>query len=360
MLQRLKFDGMRGDIRHIEPRQDLLGRLGVVVGGAAHEAEAHQRRHRVDGGPPVLEEESFDRGPRVETGGEHREHPQSARFERRDHPVVMAGVARQNIGAHHQQAHGRLDRPIMRRQLVQRLGDAAGHAGVIDADFGVFGRRQSLHRAAQPPSRPVRVAIDQRAHEVGHVLFGAGQPILQRQEIGAHVLRGAGNEAQQLGDAAQHRHLVGAGRRGFFLRAAQLLEQSHRAARRRAHVELAHAGELCHLAGRHRANHGVAVVAPRLQSFEQRLKMLLQEQHHVDDDVGVGDIGQAALQSGGIGGKFGGRVNVQPQTADLFGQRQAGAIRRARDMRVHRDDHDLHGCFLNGRSGLSHRTASRQ
>jgi hypothetical protein len=78
--------------------------------------------------------------------------------------------------------------------------------------------------------------------------------------------------------------------------AAQLLQQRHQAAGRRRHVELAHAGELGHLAGAHGADHGVAVVAARLQHRQQRLEVVFQEQHGDDDDVALRDVGLAALQ----------------------------------------------------------------
>ena len=69
--------------------------------------------------------------------------------------------------------------------------------------------------------------------------FGARQPILQRQEIGAHVLRGARNETQQLRQLPQHLHLaLAAGARAIAV-AAQPLEPGDRAERLAAHVELA-------------------------------------------------------------------------------------------------------------------------
>ena len=51
------------------------------------------------------------------------------------------------------------------------------------------------------------IAIDQRPDHRDDILFRSCQPVLQREEIGAHILRGAGDEAQDLGQAAQHLHL---------------------------------------------------------------------------------------------------------------------------------------------------------
>ena len=59
-------------------------------------------------------------------------------------------------------------------------------------------------------ARAIGVGVDEQMDHAGDVLFGAGQPVLQCQEVIAHVLGGAGNEAQHLGDALQHGHLLGA------------------------------------------------------------------------------------------------------------------------------------------------------
>ena len=49
------------------------------------------------------------------------------------------------------------------------------------------------------------------------IIFRASQPILHRQEISAHVLRGARNEAQNFRQALQHLQLTRTGR-GFVAR----------------------------------------------------------------------------------------------------------------------------------------------
>ena len=48
LLERLELDGMGGEIRDVEFGEDFVGRLGVVVGGAADQREAGQRNQRVD------------------------------------------------------------------------------------------------------------------------------------------------------------------------------------------------------------------------------------------------------------------------------------------------------------------------
>ena len=107
-LQRLELDRMGGEIRPVELRQDRFGGDGVVVRRPAHQAEAGQVHHRVDGGDAVLHEQLFDRRAAVESAGERRDHVQPARLHRRDHAVIMARVLRQHIGAQHQQP----DRPL--------------------------------------------------------------------------------------------------------------------------------------------------------------------------------------------------------------------------------------------------------
>ena len=89
--------------------------------------------------------------------------------------------------------------------------------------------------------------------------------ILQRQEIGAHVLRRARNEAQDLRDAPQHRHLAGRRRVPPFFLPPRNRFSSAMTPARLVHPELAEASELDDLAGRHAADDGVAIVAPRLE-----------------------------------------------------------------------------------------------
>ena len=42
--------GCAATIGHVELRQNVFGRLGVVVGGPADQGEPGQRNHRIDGG----------------------------------------------------------------------------------------------------------------------------------------------------------------------------------------------------------------------------------------------------------------------------------------------------------------------
>ncbi len=77
---------------------------------------------------------------------------------------------------------------------------------MIDAGLWVFGRLADLQRAAQHAPLAIGIAVDEEAHEIGDVLLGPGQPVLQGQEIGAHILGRARDEAQDLRQPAQHLH----------------------------------------------------------------------------------------------------------------------------------------------------------
>ncbi len=286
---------MSGEVGDVQSRQRVLGRLGIVVGGAADERKTGQRNQGIDLSEPVLDEEAVDRGPRIETRREGGNHPQAAGLERRDHAVVMGGVAREQIGAQHQHAHRAL-RPGRERHLLRTLAVAPRHARMVHTDLRIRDRRRHLGGGQEARARTRGVAADQIAHHVRNVLFRSGEPVLQRQEIRPHVLRRARNEAQHLRNTAQHLHLIGARSGGFFLSPAQPLEQRHRPALRTVHAESAHAREPHDLGRRHRANHGVTAVPPRPQRIEQRHEMILEKKHRHEDDVAVLDGVQTFLQ----------------------------------------------------------------
>ena len=94
LLDGLEFEGLGGKIRHVEAGERGLGGGGVVVGGAADEGEAGQRQHRIDRGAAVPGEEALDGRAGIEPVGEGRNDREAACFERGDHAVIMACVAR--------------------------------------------------------------------------------------------------------------------------------------------------------------------------------------------------------------------------------------------------------------------------
>jgi hypothetical protein len=224
---------------------------------------------------------------------------------------------------------------------------------VIDTHFGVFGGGQYLGFPAQPGARAVGIAVHQQLHHLHEVVLGAGQPVLQGEEVGPHVLCGARDEAQDLGQSAQHLHLLRAGG-GLafgaavavdvvaFALAPHALEHRHEAAGGRAHVEFAHARELHHLGGGHGADHGVARVTPRFQRRQDRQEVVLHEQHGGDYDVAARDVVQRALQGGGVVGPFRRGVRAQGHAGQGLGQTACSALRGAGQMAVHGDQNDPH------------------
>jgi hypothetical protein len=79
LVQRLELDRVGREVGHVQRRQHVLGRLGIVVGRAADQREAGERDHGVDDRPAVLHEEALDRRAGVQTGGEGRDHAQATR-----------------------------------------------------------------------------------------------------------------------------------------------------------------------------------------------------------------------------------------------------------------------------------------
>ncbi len=77
-LDGLELDRVRGEVGHVELREHFLGGARVVVGRTADEREAGQRHDGIDDRAPVLHEELFDRGPRIEAGREGRDDAQPA------------------------------------------------------------------------------------------------------------------------------------------------------------------------------------------------------------------------------------------------------------------------------------------
>ena len=240
-FQRLEFHGLCGEIGHVQPRQHLFGTLGVIVGRPADEREAAERDQRINRRLATLHEEALDGGALVEACGEGGDHLEAPRFEGRDHAIIMRRVAREHVGAHQQQPHGALAHGGRGWKLVRRLAHTTGKAGVIDAHFRVGLRILEADGLAQALARSLGEFRHEEAHHVADVLFRARQPILHGQEIGPHVLSGAGDEAQDLGQPLQHGQLLFARRRLLGrvvgLGAAQLLQQADDRPLRTTHVE---------------------------------------------------------------------------------------------------------------------------
>ena len=361
LLQRLEFDGLGGEIGHIEARQHVLGGARIIVGGAAHQREARQRDQRVDCWLAVLHEKALDRRALVEARGEGGDHFQPARLEGGDHAIIMRGVARQHVGAHQQQADRALGAGRLRGQGVRPFAHPSAQARVIDAHFRI-GLGLAEGDALQVLARAIGEFRNEEAHQLADVLFRTRQPVLHRKEIGPHVLCRARNEAQDLGQPLQHGKLLFAGR-GLLgvlvgLGAAQLLQQVDDDALAAAHDEAAHAGELDHLASRHEAYHGIAAVAPRGECGQHRLDVILHEQHGGDDDVALADILDAGRERIGVGAPVRCGMDGEGEARHVAGELGIDAGHRPRDVVVEGDDHHM-GCRPIGCSVLWHHTASR-
>ncbi len=366
LLQGLELDGMGGDVRHVEGGENLLGGARVVVGRAADEREAGERDHGVHCRASIAHEVARDRRAGVEAAGKGGEDAQVPRLQRRDDAVVVPGVAGEHVGPHHEQAD-RAGGAGEGRELVGPGDDAAPRARVIEAGLGILDRGCGAERAAQAATGAVGVAVHEQAHEAREVLLGRGEPALQGEEVGAGVLGGARDQAQQLGQLAQHPHLALAAAAGSALAAvaAEALEQGDDAGGLGAHVEPAEAREPHHLAGGEAAEHGVAALAPGGQRRQDGADMVVKEEHGGDHDVAAGDVGAAGFERRVVAAPLVRRVHHQLQARHVAAQGRLRAAERAGDVAVHRHDHDADGDHpdrrrVSGRNGLWHHTGSRR
>ena len=219
--------------------------------------------------------------------------------------------------------------------------------------------------AAQFLARTIGKFRNEEADHLADVFFRACKPVLHGEEIGANILRGSGNETQDLGQPLQHGQLLfaGGGLLGVLvgLGAAQFLQQVDDGALAAAHGEAAHAGELDHLTSRHEAHQRIASVAPGGQRRHHCLDVVFHEQHGGNDDVGPADLVDAMGQRIGIGTPVGGRVDGKRKARNLARQLRVDARNRPRQVIVECDDHHAAGRFwrLICCNGLWHRTASR-
>ena len=359
LFQRLQLGRMGRDIGHIEPRENLLRGAGIVIGRAADQRETRQRHEGVDGRATVFHEEFFDRRPRIEPARKSGDNAEPARFESGDDAIVMHGIAGEHVGAQAEHADRTLrDAAWPGRQHLRPFGNPRLESRVIDADLGIMDRRGRLHHGAQALARSIRIALDEHADEIGDIVVRSRQPVLKGEEIGAHVLRGAGDEAQDLRQPLQHSHLLRAGARGFFLAAPQPFQEGQRPTLGSRHIEPADAGQTHYLGRRQQTDHCIAIVTTRLQVRQDRLEMILHEQHGVDDNVGLRDVRAATRQRLFIAGPFGRRMQDHRKAGKIAHQRAACTFGCACQMRVHRHDDDRHGCRSIVRNAPWHRTAS--
>ena len=124
---------------------------------------------------------------------------------------------------------------------------------------------------------------------------GAGQPVLQGQEIGAHILRGAGDEAQQLRQLPQHLHLAVAARLRCLCRC-----RAAASAWRRRHWPVADMSKRPMRVSRttspadRQQTMASQAIAARFQRRQHGADVVFQKQHGRDHDVAARDIGVAS------------------------------------------------------------------
>ena len=331
---------MGGDIGPVQLGEDLLGCLGVAVRRAADKAETGQVDDGINRRLAVLHHQRFDGRTLVETTRKRRNDVQATALQRADDAVVMVAVLAQHIGAQHQHADG-ADSVLFPRQIGQVFRHALRQIGVINADFRIFLRRFHLGLAAQTLAWAIGITIDQCLDHLKGVVVAASQPILQGEEIGAHILRGAGHELQQLGQAAQHGQLGGAAvRRALLGGAAQLLQPAQRPLGRRIHAIIAHPRHLHDVGLAHQAYHRVAFLAARGERVLDHADLLIKEQHGDDDDIGARDVGARGVQLAVLV-PIGSGMETDGDRQAHFLETHARPVDRARQMVIERDNHDM-------------------
>ena len=122
----------------------------------------------------------------------------------------MAGIAGEDIGPHQEQADGPTGAGLERQGRKLRCHPWL-QARMIETHVGIFDGIAHGHPALKPLALPLGIFADQQAHHVGDVFVRGCDAILQRQEIVAHILRGAGDETEELRQATQHGKLTLAG-----------------------------------------------------------------------------------------------------------------------------------------------------
>ena len=367
-FQGLELQRLGGDVGNVELRQHRFSGAGVVIGRAADQGEPGEGHHRIDRRAPVLHEVALHGRTPVQSAGEGRDDPQALPLQRGDHAVIVTRVIGQNVGAQHQHAH-RSDRlGSQRRQACDLLHNRGRRARVVEADLRIILRRRRVDPAAQAAPRTVGIAPDQEPHHSGQVLLRARQPILHRQEVGPQILRGAGDEFQDLRQSAQHGHLPRAGAarpaRRLALGPAQALQKPHHAGVGAVHLQAAQLGQADDLPRRDQAQHRVAGVAAGEQRGQNGADLVVDEQHGDDDDVAPPNVVDAVGQGVRVISPVGRGVHAELQPRQILDKIRRHPVEQAGQVPVQGDEHHPHRRSARvsgaiGRSGCAHRISSR-
>ena len=167
----------------------------------------------------------------------------------------------------------------------------------------------------------------------------------------SQVLRLAGQEAQDLRQAAQDLHLLLARRSRRRVRPAQLLQKLHRGGCGLLHVQIAHLRQLDDRRVRDHTDEGIHPFPRGLKLRQDGGDVFLDEQQVRHDDVGAADRLARPCQRGGVLGPFGGGVDRHLEPRKILGQRRCDPRGGACGMRIERDhDKAIDPVALIGRS----------
>ena len=204
-------------------------------------------------------------------------------------------------------------------------------------------------RGVDPDGLPVLatgIARDQQPDHLFDILIRPAQPVLHRQKPVAQVLAFARDQTQDLGQAAERLHLTFAGLAFLGTAGAQLFQQSHRAAGRFGHVQLAHLGQFDDVAVGNDVDHRIAGIAARDQVRHDRGGMFLQKQQVRDDDIRRGD-GLLGIGEGcGVLAPFGRGVDRDFQPRKIGDQPVADTDGRACGVTVKGDNHEAESIYV--------------
>ena len=335
LAKSLEFQRMCCDIGHVQFGQGCNRCRAVIIGGATDQRKAGQRDHGIHTLAGL--EIGVDRGSAIKPASKGGNAGDAARFKRGDDGVVMGGVRRQHIRAQHQEAHGQLG-PRRAGQVGQICGDAGGKFGVIQPNIGVIDR-SLCHSAAPIIARGV--AADQEAHHLFDVVIRPAQPILHRQEPSPQILRLTGDPAQDLGQTAQHRHLLFARVGRGFGRGFQLFQKLHRHRGGLGHIQVAHLGQLDDGAVGHNADESIRAGAGFFQIGQDGGDMLFDEKQVGHNDVSGFERLFTPREGSRIFGPFGGGVNRNRQAGEIFGQARSDACGGASGVLIKGDHNNV-------------------
>ena len=232
-----------------------------------------------------------------------------------------------------------------------------------ESDFRV--RLWLLRRecAAECLARPGGVSIDEIPDHPLDVGLRSRKPVLQQQQVRAHILRRARDELENGWKGAERLHLPLAARLSLPARPTQLLEQrdrrEHRACLACAHVELPEPRALHQLRRAERTEHGIRVGTARDHCVEHLFRVLVLKELRARDDVRSRDVRARAFGRRRIRAPVGGDVHAELESRQLLLEHGTRTLERLSQMRIKRHDHEAQRGRLSGHNTPWRRTTCR-